>query len=282
MGAFERRIESSGIKSRHLSIVLPGRCIGNCDFCYWKRSEREASAFYYMRNLHRLLDKLPPSFDQVSITGGEPTISTMLLPALTAIEQAKRYKGQARRFRKVVLHTTGYNLDEYFDSAHFGMITHVNISRHAMKDAVNCAILGTTLAPITGKLRELNDALNRLGIESCANAVITDSIEDAEMFVWYMRDMGFTKINFRKIQARGSNLNVTPLESLVMNKYHRADHITTRYSRSHLYIIKGMRTWWTASMKRPAWNVGEPIDKLVFHSDGKLYADWNKMFEVSI
>ena len=265
------------IQNPNFSIILPGPCNGRCKFCFWQRDENEVESHIFSMNLMKTLAKLPSQFRQVSITGGEPTYSTSFLNVCTIIEES-------RRFDKVVLTTNGSNLWPFLSSAHMGVITNVNISRHAISDQANARVFNTRPMNLLSleQIRRLNEQLNRHGFETCVNAVITEEMDDPWVFVEKMRSIGFTEACFRKQHAEGSDLSPTLQELGVMATQHRVAHSECPVCRSDMYLMRGMRTWWTASIPEPTDLMVDEIYELVFHPDGKLYADWSKNIEVEL
>ena len=68
------------VDTPNLSVMLPGACNAKCEFCFWNR-DQQANKFPMMDfadRLAKVLDSLPSQFSQVSVTGGEPTISPVL------------------------------------------------------------------------------------------------------------------------------------------------------------------------------------------------------------
>lgn len=264
------------IDSPNFSIVLPGPCNARCGFCFWRRDPEEAEGHVFCQNLMEVVKKLPKQFWQVSITGGEPTLSPVLNNVLTILEES-------RRFKKVVLTTNGTALENQFGSAHFGVVTNVNISRHSAGDQENRAVFNWSMGiPSLAELSNLNNELNRLGIESCVNCVITPALDSPREFVSIMRNVYFTEATFRKPHTAKSDLSMTSLERGIASRHHRVAHSECPVCRSNLYLLGGMRTWWTASIAEPTDVMVDKVYELVFHPDGKLYADWSKQIEVEL
>ena len=85
----------------NFTIITTGGCNAKCDFCTDPMNVKASP--YYISNLMQSISKLPNIFQEVSISGGEPTISD----DLDAILQIIKFSG---KFRKVVLSTNGTKL----------------------------------------------------------------------------------------------------------------------------------------------------------------------------
>ena len=120
-------IEST-IQNTNLSIVMPGGCNGKCDFCFWKKSK---PCDNYLEKLNDIMYSLPSQFYQLSITGGEPTLSPYLENVLNLIDR--------NIFTHTVLTSNGSKLLESISMLE-GKIDHVNISRHHFEDSINDSI----------------------------------------------------------------------------------------------------------------------------------------------
>lgn len=83
---YKKFIGESTINNPNLSIVMPGGCNGNCQFCFWKQTEPCGN---YLEKVNNILKSLPSQFKQLSITGGEPTLSPYLEKVLNLIDREK-------------------------------------------------------------------------------------------------------------------------------------------------------------------------------------------------
>ena len=122
----------------NLSLMLPGWCNAKCEFCFWERAQL-ANKFpqkEYATKVADFLDRLPESFRQISVTGGEPTISPVFDDVISVIASRKN------KFNKMVLTTNGINLDQKA-SIISGVVDHINISRHHYDDELNNKIFKT-------------------------------------------------------------------------------------------------------------------------------------------
>ena len=117
---------------QNLSIIMPGQCNANCNFCFW-RSDKEPQD--YIQQLKATLDSMPEEFAQISLTGGEPCISPYFRDVLNVIDK--------KRYPKVVLTTNGTSLIKQLVCPEFAKVDHLNISRHHFDDAINNEIFNS-------------------------------------------------------------------------------------------------------------------------------------------
>ena len=85
----KNEIVKSTISNPNLSIVMPGGCNGKCDFCFWQKTKPCGG---YLEKLTGVFTSLPSQFSQLSITGGEPTLSPYLENVLNLIDRWFRFK----------------------------------------------------------------------------------------------------------------------------------------------------------------------------------------------
>ena len=126
----------------NFSILLPSTCNASCKFCFWNRDT--TCSDNYLELVRSQLNNIPDIFDQISLTGGEPTRSKYFAPVLDMIDK--------NRWKKVVLTTNGNNLMVHKDS--LNKIDFINISRHHWDDAENYKIFGTETVPSKEDLKK--------------------------------------------------------------------------------------------------------------------------------
>lgn len=255
------------IENPNLSIIVSGPCNGKCLFCFWK-PEKIMSG--YLKRLSEVLDGLPEQFDRISLTGGEPTISSYLKPILKTI------LGRRARWPKVVLTTNGSNLKLEMMTQFMGIVDHVNISRHDIDDEKNKEIFQTEVVPDAKLLLWKVMNLNIAGIDVTANCVIQNPEQPGSIkrYVEFARKVGFSTVCFRKEHKEGRDLSPTKQE-LVFSHYKPVSETSCPVCRSKTQIIDGATVIWTASIPEPSEGL-DLIYEAVFHPDGTLSADWNK------
>jgi molybdenum cofactor biosynthesis enzyme MoaA len=176
----------------NFSIVLPGGCNAKCDFCFW-RQERTVND--YMAKLEETLSVLPRQFSQVSVTGGEPTLSPRLADVLSLLKTT-------RRFGKVVFTTNGVKMLEVLGKhwETFAVVNHVNVSRHYADERRNRDAFRTDNVPRALEIKEIAGFLNRLGIDVTFNCVIDDSFgrQDVLDMLALSKWCGVSAVCFRK------------------------------------------------------------------------------------
>ena len=145
-------LRENTIINPNLSIVVPGGCNANCQFCFWKKNK---TCNNYLEKMKVTLSNLPSQFYQLSLTGGEPTLSPYLEDIVNSIDRKK--------FKHTVLTTNGANLLEKVNILK-GKIDHINISRHRYDDNINNSIFNSKMLT-TEQVKEVTNELNKVGID---------------------------------------------------------------------------------------------------------------------
>ena len=250
----------------NFTIVLPGPCQANCDFCFWKREDKEGA---FLKSLKRVLKKLPANFTQISISGGEPTLSPVFDETMKLINKYKK-KG---KFHKVVLTTNGVFLT-YRD---LSGIDHINISRHHINDKVNEEIFKTENVPSFEKLSEINKYVNKFGIDVNYNVVFVDENKDVEYDAWvdFVKATDATSITFRN---QYGIYDTSHLEKQVLEDNYKPNLISTcPVCRTATYFLEGVKFKFHSSAYEPTESKEfEPNEtyELVLHPTGDLTRDW--------
>jgi len=150
------------------------------------------------------LDSMPSQFRQISLTGGEPTLSHYFLP-ITGILRQRR-----DRWPKIVLTTNGTNLrNSEIRTEIEDVVDHINISRHAVDDNENFKIFGTKTVPDQNVLYYTIGEMNAIGIDVTANCVIQNNKQPGvKKYLEFAKKMGFSAVCFRK--RHGNNINLSP------------------------------------------------------------------------
>jgi len=261
------------VNNPNFSIVMPGRCNAKCAFCFWEHTEAPAD---WLDKLTHVIKKLPPQFSQVSITGGEPTLSEQFQPVLRLIHGS---------FSKIVLTTNGMGFRGGFDgnialTKH--VVHHVNISRHAPAENDNAVLFGVKIGMVPTS-EEISDLIDRLhgGPDVTMNAVIKPDegdISKINSFIAYAKHLKFDAIALRK--EHGS-LAPTPVE-LEMEEINFVEgRGGCPACRSSHMKVDGFPVTWKASVSEPTQAMNG-IYELVFQQDGRLTADWAGLIEVKL
>lgn len=265
------------IPNPNFSIVVPGGCNCNCNFCFWRKDSgatgpknRDA----WLDNLQYILEELPEQFTQISITGGEPTISPYFKDVIDSIDKT--------RWSKVVLTTNGSNLQARMNDMHIlfkNTVDFVNISRHSEYTELNNQRFGLVreakVLPSPSQLSDIIETINKMGKTATANYVLTEGITHRpnEFIIWAKR-VGFSGVCFRKEHNKGCTLEPTIYEE-AYNKYTITSHSECPVCRSDTQTIQGIPVIWTASIPEPSQEL-DLIYEVVLHPDGTLSADWSK------
>lgn len=257
----------------NLSIVLPGPCQAKCDFCFWYQKPTDSK---WLEKLAYVLDTLPDCFYQVSITGGEPTLSQYLLPTLDLLSARRK------KYSKVVLTTNGVKLYKCIDNVNKS-VDHVNISRHHWLQEENWKVFKTQAIPDTAMLQNYARVL---GKKLTFNCVIKDmSVPDMKTYLSHAIDLGVYKVCFR--QEHGS-LDPVVIEAYLLKNYKKVGEGGCPVCRSSFFDyrtsildFKGINVGIKYSVLEPK-DVIDGIYELIFHSDGLLTADWEANVEVDL
>jgi molybdenum cofactor biosynthesis enzyme MoaA len=250
----------------NFTIVLPGICQAACDFCFWKREEHEEA---FLKSLKRVLKKLPSNFTQISISGGEPTISPVFQDTLKLIRKFKK-KG---KFHKVVLTTNGINIQKHDLTG----IDHVNISRHHYRDRINQEIFKTENVPTHKDLPAINNYINSFGIDVNYNVVITEENKDLVIsrFVEFVKETGASSLTFRNQYGVFDKCDIE--KGLIEREIKAATTSTCPVCLTNTYFLRGVKTTFHSSEYEPTESEAfdpEEVYELILQPTGDLTRDW--------
>lgn len=233
------------IDNPNISLIMPVGCNAKCNFCYWEKSKGLT-----IERFKFICDTLPLIFKQISITGGEPTISNDLI---------KYLKIARKRFEKVVLNTNGFKLKK----EHFKYVDFVNISRHHWDDVENENIFDTNSIPNELKLKSLCS----FGCVTL-NCVLNDGFSDEKFinqYISFAKKCG-AKVAFRKIF---NNLNILPIDTdKTLLGWHECPACLHRWHK-----INDVDVNFKYSVKETSEAING-IYELIIQSNGDLTFDW--------
>lgn len=251
----------------NFTIILPGTCQASCDFCHWKEDKNTSG---FIKSLKNVLKLLPSNFTQISISGGEPTLSPVFGEALTIIN---KYKSKGK-IKKVVLTTNGINIRKLDLSG----IDHINISRHSFNDKVNYNIFKTKNVPSFEDLVEINNYINLCGIDVNYNAVVIENINDVpDVLAWteFVQATNATSVTFR---SQYGIYGRTKLEESLLSRNFKSHSVNTcPVCRTSTYFANGIKLKFHSSDYEPIKS--ESFDKdevyeLILQQNGDLTRDW--------
>lgn len=251
----------------NFTVITSGGCNAKCNFCTdpmnYKKSDN------YLKNLMNILlqDNMPVEFDQVSISGGEPTISPDLPFILTLL-------GSHPRFKKKVLTTNGTKLLDHI--ALIGEnVDHVNVSRHGIGYEKNVGVFKNKQIISDENLAIACEKLSLYGVDVNLNWVYSDednlTINDVKDYVAYAKSVGAAKVTFRHDQ-NNNTLDETELEKQ-FSAYKVMEDGGCPVCRSKSILVNGMYVTFKSSFAEPGNEVGE-LYELIYHPSGKLTTDW--------
>jgi len=253
-------------KNPNFSIVIPGGCNAKCKFCFNNNIEqKQVNHENYIMNLIDNLDSLPPEFYQVSITGGEPLLSSYIDEVLMLL----RFKKD--KYKNIVLTTNGTNLLEKLNMVKLS-VDHINISRHHYDEDKNKNIFSGTYDISDEYISNCIKEYSKFGIDISVNCIINSNTkpEFIEKFTRWSNMMGFYTVNFRK---ESGNLDPTFAES----SYNEHKVLKTNLCdvcRTKTQIINGAIVNWKCSKVEPSETLGNNIYEAVYLPNGNLYIDW--------
>lgn len=233
------------VNNPNLSVILPVGCNAHCSFCYWeKETGLTPDRFKF------IAESLPkPLFNQVSLTGGETTLSEDLTDYLKIAKE---------NFSKVVLNTNGYKLTK----EHIQLANHVNISRHHWLDEENDKVFKAKTIDVD-RLKELSS----YG-DITLNCVLPDGFYDMDFisnYITFAKEMK-AKVAFRKYF---NNLNKLPVDTNdTLNWEHSCPACLHRN-----HTIDGADVTFKYSVQETSEAI-DGIYELVLQANGSLTVDW--------
>lgn len=236
------------VNNPNLSVILPVGCNAKCDFCYWEKGHGLTPTMF-----SDIISTLPPIFTQISITGGETTLSPDLL---------KYLKIARNRFNKVVLNTNGFDLQK----EHFKYVDHVNISRHHYLDTENENVFKTSTIPTTSRLKELCS----YG-DVTLNCVLPDKFSNTDFvtaYIDYAKQLN-AKVAFRKYFNNLDKLSIDTDDTLIFE--HKCPACLHRK-----HILNGVQVTYKYSVQETCDAI-DGIYELVLQPNGDLSIDWAGM-----
>lgn len=263
---FKLSESNTTINNPNFSIVVPGGCNGKCDFCFWQKTKPCGN---YINKLTETLNNLPSQFYQISLTGGEPTISPYLKSILETIDK--------RNFTKVVLTTNGSKLLDVIPMLE-GKVNHINISRHHYEEDLNNNVFKTKMIS-NRQLKHVIAELNKVGIDVTLSAVLNENLNNKSQikeYIDFAHRMGATQVFFRKPHGTLEPTSVEKaFESYKGSEYH------CPVCRTKTQLIEGMHVAWKASLEEPS-SVMSKIYELIYHEDGSVTKDWEGKLNVDV
>jgi molybdenum cofactor biosynthesis enzyme MoaA len=251
------------VNNPNLSIILPGPCNAHCDFCFWDRNAKVMDG--YLVTLRRVLSSLPLEFDQISITGGEPTLSPLLAGVLTSIDR--------NRWKKVVLTTNGTGLGGHFPGLIGATVDHLNLSRHSFSDAENATIFKSKTIPTTDQIEQPIRSLWRVfGVDTTINTVIKANCEVGFIsgMIEYAKIIGAKCSSFR---LEHGDMAPSSAEQFYTTKY-PVDDVQTCPTYATVYqTIQGHKVNWKRATLEPSLDMGGIYESII-QQDCSVTVDW--------
>jgi pyruvate-formate lyase-activating enzyme len=225
----------------NFTIVLPGTCQAKYGFCFLKEDKNTSM---FLKMLKKSLKKLPDLFNQISISGGEPTLSPVFDEALDII---RKYK-QKGKIKKVVLTTNGIHLIK----KNLEGIDHINISRYHFNDEINSKIFGTNKIPNTKEIQSINDYCNKNIIDINYNVVLIPDLNTSmnlKQYIFWAKATYASSITFRN---QYGEYGISSIESkLITDGYKPVSESLCPVCRTTTYLVSGMKVRFHSSDYEP-------------------------------
>ena len=250
----------------NLSIIVPGPCNAKCGFCFWKDTKNADKN--YIAKLEAILDNMPEEFQQISLTGGEPTLSPYLADILRVIDKTK--------YKKVVLTSNGTKLQDFLDTQDVDVINqidHINISRHHYNEMFNSNIFKSKSIISNHQVQDLIDACHVFGIDANLNCVLTDKLKtkgQIDNYLDWAKMIGADSVCFRK---QHGTLDPSPQE-LFYKDCKLISEGNCPVCRTKVQSIGGQMVIWKASRPEPSEVVVDDVYEVIIHPDCRITLDW--------
>ncbi|MDC7221559.1 MAG: hypothetical protein PQJ59_16615 [Spirochaetales bacterium] len=233
------------VNNPNLSLIMPVGCNAKCSFCYW-----ESGHGLTLERFSFICNTLPPVFKQISITGGEPTLSPDLFNYL---------KTARNRFDKVVLNTNGHHVKkEYID-----LVDYINISRHHYYDKENYDVFNTESVPDYEELKEICKS-GKVTLNCFLPSDFTD-YSFIERYIMIAKLLG-SRVAFRKYY---SDLDILPVDhDDTLIDYHSCGACLHRR-----HLIHGVHTTFKYQVQETCEQM-DGIYELIIQPNGDLTFDW--------
>lgn len=253
----------------NFTIILPGPCQAKCSFCFWKQDKNNSN---FIKGLKTSLEELPNLFNQISISGGEPTISPYFKETLEIINEYKKNG----KIQKVVLTTNGLNLKNLDLTG----INHINISRHAITYEENQKIFETKNIPNNEDLKEIANHCNTFGIDVNFNVVFVDEINtnyNIEEWTNLAKNSNVSSLTFRN---QYNNYGISKLENdLIENNYKPHIISSCPVCRTSTFFVNGVKVRFHSSDYEPTESdkfQEDEVYEVILQQNGNLTRDWEE------
>lgn len=274
----------TGNTNPNFTLVLPGPCQAACGFCNWKQDDKIGAFMIALEKLIGTRNYLPSNFKQISISGGEPTLSPVFGEVMELLKIAK----DRGIINKVVLTTNGWGLNNHnIYNAIKDVVDHVNISRHHYDQAINAEIFKTDKIPNNSQLAAIIEALSQIGIDTTFNCVFTNStdykgLELLDNFITLINDTGATSVTFRNQYDNFEKVN-SQLALEITHQPKIEQSCPVCITTTFLYkgrLIKFHRSSYEPT-ESPKFDENETYE-LILHGNGKLTRDWEGLKEIDL
>jgi molybdenum cofactor biosynthesis enzyme MoaA len=252
----------------NFSIICPGGCNSKCAFCTDPMNYKTSPD--YLDNLIKALNEKNDTFNRVSVTGGEPTLSPLLKEILLL---SRTY------FDKVVFTTNGTKLNQHAEMI-AKLIDHLNVSRHRIGYDLNTEVFKQKRIIDDKALAEVIPVFLDNGVDVNFNHVYSpaDAFMNREYvsrYIDYVKNLGGTSISFRYDQNLNS-LDHTFIEKEFLKTHEIVHEGYCSVCRSFSMIIDDMVVVWKSSFANPDAYMNNEVYEYIYHTDGVLRTGWDR------
>lgn len=219
-------------KNFNLSIMTTEACDRSCNFCVAQLRYEQRSKIYekpfirnreeYIKRLNYILDLLKPLNPSVSITGGEPTISSFFLDIIDVLNKhqirKKTITTNGRYLLAKFISSEKYYKDYIIDVLIKNNFDHINISRAHFDDEINRELMPfnqnvnekmlSLINPYFNKnemLVEVAKILKGTNLKPRLSCVLLkdgiNSVEDIIKYIDFYSNLGFDNFIFRELMG---------------------------------------------------------------------------------
>jgi len=219
-------------KNFNFTIFLDSYCNADCRFCIEQIKTENIGRIEkgkiddgaeYIKRLDEILGKVRPLNPSLSVTGGEPLLSSYFGDAMKLL---KKYN-----FRKTVITTNGSDIEKHMEEIIDAGISHINFSRPHYDDDIVQDIM--RFKDKVSLFKGFDDIIRRLeseGVRTRFNCILTqngvNSVAEMKKYMDFVRTLGCKHVVFRELMSFN--------ESMAMNQEKRL------YSRENRVYINDL------------------------------------------
>lgn len=295
----------------NFTIFLDTGCNADCLFCIEQIKTENTGHIVkcgtitdvdeYLNRLDEVLAYIRPFNPSVSITGGEPLISSKFRGALKLLGKYN--------FRKTVITTNGTGIEDFVNDIIAAGISHVNVSRpHYIPEKIQHIMRFEQNANQLCSFKKIRNAFNKLeanGVRTRFNCIVSKdgiaTLDDMKEYLSFAKKVGCNHVVFRELMSFNTekSKNIEKKEYASKNRVFMndiwsqidEDELFSPFAnvKGHYYYIE-MYNYQDMSIVSERANLmclekdrerNKPyIYEMVFHPNGNLCAGWDENVDV--